>query len=146
MTLEDRFWRRVFMPLADECCWEWTGYRDERGYGRLSSRVSGVTKTISAHRLSWQIYKGEIPPGLCVLHKCDNPPCVNPDHLFLGNQRDNMLDCSSKGRLNNGNSLKTHCPKGHPYVPVAWRKSGRGCRICENARNLRRYHLKRLAP
>jgi hypothetical protein len=55
-------------------------------------------QTVKAHRASWSIYQGEIPAGAHVLHRCDNPPCVNPDHLFLGTHQDNMRDCSVKGR------------------------------------------------
>lgn len=77
-------------------CWLWTGYTSTFGYGMM--RFMG--KSQNAHRLSWQVHRGPIPDGLSVLHKCDVPACVNPDHLFLGTQSDNMKDCASKGRLN----------------------------------------------
>lgn len=77
-------------------CWLWTAYRNARGYG-----VVGFNRKIHlAHRVCYSLKHGAIPPGLFVCHRCDNPPCVNPDHMFLGTQKDNMADCSSKGRIN----------------------------------------------
>lgn len=77
-----------------EGCWSWSGNKDQDGYGLLS--FSG--KTLKAHRVSWQIHKGKIPPNIFVLHSCDNPICSNPDHLFLGTARDNLIDMIKKGR------------------------------------------------
>jgi hypothetical protein len=75
-------------------CWLWTGHRGSNGYGRI--KVSG--KVQMAHRMAWEIENGSIPEGLCVLHRCDNPSCVRPDHLFLGTHRDNAIDREMKGR------------------------------------------------
>jgi hypothetical protein len=75
-------------------CWEWTGYRNNSGYGRL---MVG-NQAMFAHRLTYEMQNGSIPDGLCVLHKCDNRGCVNPDHLFLGNRSDNNADMLAKGR------------------------------------------------
>lgn len=82
-----------------ESCWLWRGAVDTAGYGDCWFRG----RTTGAHRVSWQIFRGEIPDGLFVLHKCDNPICVNPDHLFLGTHSDNMQDASAKGRLKTPN-------------------------------------------
>ena len=79
--------------LADpdrEGCAEWPFYRDPHGYGRVTSQL--------AHRRVWELAHGPIPVGLCVLHRCDNPPCVNPAHLFLGTIQDNNADMIAKGR------------------------------------------------
>ena len=93
--VEDRFWSKVDKS-GD--CWIWTAATDGRGYGKL-----GVDKKpLRAHRLSYQFAFGDIPEGLCVLHKCDIPICVNPNHLFLGTQADNMLDKTRKGRQQRG--------------------------------------------
>lgn len=75
-------------------CWEWNKTRESRNYGTLF--FNG--KKIRASRFSWQIHRGFIPDGLCVLHSCDNPPCVNPDHLFLGTMTDNTADRHAKNR------------------------------------------------
>lgn len=87
-------------------CWNWTGAKKGKSktssYGSLviGSRTDGTRKTISAHRYSYQIYIGDIEDGLFVCHKCDNPSCVNPEHLFLGTRQDNVNDRESKGRNN----------------------------------------------
>jgi len=81
-------------PHVTTNCILWTGWRNERGYGRC--RFRGVKWV--AHRAAWVLRNGEIPPGVEVCHKCDNPPCVNVEHLFLGTHRDNMHDMSQKGR------------------------------------------------
>lgn len=78
-------------------CWLWVGRKDRRGYGSLHRRDWGENL---AHRLSYCRSVGPIPDGLCVLHRCDNPPCVRPDHLFLGTQRDNVKDMDAKRRRN----------------------------------------------
>lgn len=80
-------------------CWEWKAGRFERGYGKFNKRASKYGISSYAHRASWQIHFGEIPDGMQVCHKCDNPCCVNPEHLFLGSAKDNMEDASHKGRM-----------------------------------------------
>lgn len=86
------------MPHVPELgfCWEWTAGFDKDGYG--DSSWDG--KHTSAHRISWRLKFGNIPKGICALHKCDNPPCVNPDHLFLGTSGENNSDRQRKGRGN----------------------------------------------
>lgn len=75
-------------------CWEWQGYKNEDGYGRAS--YGG--KLELAHRMTYTMFKGNIPKGMCILHKCDNPGCCNPEHLFVGTRSDNMQDMLAKGR------------------------------------------------
>lgn len=87
----DRFWSKVDKS-GD--CWEWAGAKNHNGYGRFHLPV----KQCRAHRFSYILTHGHIPPGMCVCHTCDNPGCVNPDHLWLGTIADNMKDKERKGR------------------------------------------------
>lgn len=90
----DRLWNRTYEP-DENGCMMWAG-ATARGYGQL--KVDG--KVVYAHRLAWEVYYGApVPDGMHVLHECDNPLCVNPDHLFLGTHQDNMKDRQSKGRF-----------------------------------------------
>lgn len=89
-------WSRVAAGLWPWSCWEWQGHRDDKGYGD----VMFCGREQGAHRFAWESEFGHIPNGLYVLHKCDNPPCVRPDHLFLGTKADNSLDMVRKGRQN----------------------------------------------
>ncbi len=95
---KDLFYQKVEMIPFSTCHW-WLGAIGKDGYGITSCRRQ---KTISAHRLSYEIFKGNLEAGKVVMHSCDNPACVNPDHLSLGTQRQNVQDCSAKGRINRG--------------------------------------------
>lgn len=79
-----------------DSCWLWTGWRNSQGYGKISRSNKGGE--ISAHRLSYEMHIGPIEGDLCVCHTCDTPPCVNPDHLFLGTRKENNQDRHAKGR------------------------------------------------
>lgn len=95
-TLARRFWSNV--EKSDGGCWMWIGTKVNKGYGVIGYRG----KAIGAHRMSYIIHHGEIPDGMILLHSCDNPSCVNPDHLRLGTRAENCADKVAKGRQNRG--------------------------------------------
>lgn len=95
------FWPRV---EKTESCWLWTASRNAMGYGqfRVGSKTDRSSRCALAHRVAWELVNGAVPAGLCVLHRCDNPRCVNPAHLFLGTRTDNSRDKVAKGRQRSG--------------------------------------------
>mgnify|MGYP006447779273 CR=1 FL=1 len=97
----NRFMDKFSMP-SKESCWEWDASKDSYGYGTFWYK--GCSER--AHRVSYMTFVGPIPDGMCVLHRCDNTSCVNPDHLLLGTQADNVHDMDSKQRRNTGARLK----------------------------------------
>lgn len=94
MTI-DKFMDKVVKLSSG--CWEWVGYTDPTGYGKLGE--NGTIKLV--HRYAYEQLVGSIPPNMCICHHCDNPKCVNPDHLFAGTHNDNLTDMCKKGRQGN---------------------------------------------
>ena len=138
-TYEERFWSHV---RKSDGCWEWIG-ANTRGYGSLwmNGRHEKATK------ISWQINCGPVPAGMWLLHRCDNPPCVRPDHLFLGTVLDNARDAAKKGRLKipptaQNYAKRTHCSRGHKYVVgnMKRHKNERRCNSCQRIRWAKRYY------
>lgn len=91
---EDIFWRHA---KKGKGCWEWTSAKLPKGYGTFCLQVNGKSKIFYAHRTSYEIHHGPIPDGMHVLHRCDNPPCANPAHIYLGTQADNAKDMIERG-------------------------------------------------
>ena len=143
MSLQERFEAKV-ERLPWSGCWVWTATCNSWGYGQV--RVG--RKMTQAHRVSWGLRFGPIPDGSLVLHRCDVPCCVNPEHLFLGTPQDNVLDMRRKLRDNGAdkiNSAKVACPRGHPYDEANTHMRSRGsreCRACNRERARRFYAAK----
>jgi hypothetical protein len=144
-NITDEQYREKFRSLCkidERGCWVWQGWchKPPRAYGQMYYR--GEQWTI--HRLSYLLHKGALPDGLVVCHACDNQRCGNPDHLWLGTQRDNLIDSIVKKRHRCARA--TQCPKGHPYdaknTYVDKQDGARHCKECARARWRKAYGKK----
>lgn len=150
MPVKTRFLRKVVKnPSYPDKCWGWKGSTDRHGYPQL--RVG--ERPITTNRISWEVFKGPIPKGLCVLHKCDNPRCANPEHLFLGTKSDNSKDMVAKGRheyptwpehsrsalIGRIDEIKQRRNNGESF-----RSIGRYMGVCHHTvKNVMNYHLRK---
>lgn len=101
-----RFWSKVDKRGPDDC-WLWTRSKDRFGYGQFFAGQHAVQRNPRAHRVAYELSKGAIPSGLCVLHSCDNRPCCNPAHLWVGSNAENVADKTAKGRQTKGAQINT---------------------------------------
>lgn len=130
-----RFWDRVNITpyTTHEDCWPWTRRTDDFGYGLFRVR----SRHLKAHRVAWTLERGAIPDDKTLDHVCRNPRCVNPSHLELVSNKENILRGES---FSAKNGQKTHCPQGHPFTPENMVKGGaaksgrRVCLKCEAAK------------
>lgn len=113
LSLRDRFEPKVDQTTTPDGCWTWTGATNSHGYGTIR-RGPSRQETIGAHVAAWEIERGPVPPGMCVLHRCDNRPCVRVDHLFLGTKGENNADRDAKGRTARGDR------SGRRLHPESW--------------------------
>jgi hypothetical protein len=142
-SIERRFWGNVDKSYSARGCWLWTASFTGKThkYGQISVR-GHIWK---AHRLAYLLHNGEIPTGLHVRHTCDNPSCVNPDHLLAGTHQDNMRDAVERGRFFvERHNIRTHCYKGHLFTPetVYISKGNRRCKICLSVWQKQNYRAK----
>ena len=129
-------------PCPATGCWLWTGQLTKNGYPQF--RTHKKSKWFKVHRLSLEVFKGIDLTGLCALHHCDNPSCVNPDHLYAGTPKDNVRDMFARNRNKNGAVKQEFCKQGHALT-LENRVSPRyqECRICHNARQAKYVQLKK---
>ena len=127
----DTFMRKI--NVSPSGCWEWTGIRNREGYGIYN--MSNLTRSRLAHRISFALHIGPPLKDSKVCHHCDNPPCVNPSHLFIGRDEDNVRDMWEKKRSFTPFKTSPMCKRGHLFTEVStyWKPNGRRtCRICSN--------------
>jgi HNH endonuclease len=118
----NNFWDKV---IKTDTCWIWKGCT-RNGYGRMHITINNKSYIISVHRFSYYLHFGVFPGTSLVLHKCDNPPCICPDHIFLGSHKDNAIDVVKKGRFNKATGNKTNhknAPKGENHHATKLTKS-----------------------
>lgn len=133
MKTFERFTEKIDKQINS--CWNWIA--SSRGVGYGAFKYKG--KVIDSHRMSYILFKGDIPKGLCVCHTCDNRLCVNPDHLFLGTYKDNYNDAVQKGKIN------SHNPRFHLIIHPSITSYKKGCRcvFCKSIKSqaLKKYRL-----
>jgi hypothetical protein len=134
---EERFWPKVDRSAGPGGCWPWLGTRNSKNASSTHGFFWSGTAYVRAHRFSYELHVGPIPDGMWVLHHCDNPPCVNPAHLFLGTAADNNADSLRKGRRRvpePPQRKRTHCIHGHEFTPDNTYRTPEGHRHCRACR------------
>lgn len=129
-SIEERFWAKVQKGDGPEDCWVWTAHTDEKGYGTFSV----YPKMLKAHRYAYETLVGSVPEDRVLDHLCRNPACVNPDHLEVVTNRENILRGVSIVAVC---AKVTHCPQGHPYDSLNTRlyQGRRYCKACQRKRD-----------
>lgn len=148
MATARQLFDNVLLDAADKC-WPWLGYRNKQDYGVIRRPSQEL-----AHRVSYALHNGTIQSGAVIRHSCDNPPCVNPSHLLIGTQADNVADMVAKQRHIDGHKssaekrrARTHCKNGHAYAEVGFYtyvyRGGRDCKKCISLRGEKQYQAKK---
>ncbi len=133
--VRDLAWLMPRVIIQDNGCWIWQGRKNNTGYG-----LTG--KAIMTHRLAWSLRNGTIPGGMFICHSCDNPPCCNPDHLWLGTHAENMADCKAKGRYHLG---EANGMRKHPERHASGENSGAAKLTLKQVEEIRRKHAEGLS-
>lgn len=143
-SVGDRF-HAHYIPEPNTGCWLWDGKLSSKGYGKLHDGNPG-NRLLNAHRLAYELLRGPIPDGLQLDHLCRVRSCVNPRHLEPVTNQDNVL--RSPISLATANAKKTHCPKGHAYVPenTIMERGKRRCRACRDERNRATWLIRKVSP
>lgn len=132
LSAYERFMSYVDDSAGPDACHPWTGHISNRGYGRFNA--GGRPGQSATRWILGYLRDRPLAPGELALHRCDNPVCCNPRHLYIGDQVQNMADMVRRGRgrnlLADRHRAKTHCPRGHEYTPENTRRNGRGSREC----------------
>lgn len=140
------YWSRTPTGAVDEC-WNWRGWT-VKGYGYFDKRIDGVKVRVAAHQVACELRNGPAPAGKrCTCHTCHNPTCVNPNHLYWGDQKDNARDRDEAGRqVPGGRTGCTECINGHDYTPenTYWEPRGRACKECRREA-VRRFRARKRA-
>lgn len=113
----ESFWANVDKSRGPDACWPWTKGKARHGYGKATYQG----RTVTAHRLAWELVNGPIPEGKYICHSCDNPPCCNPAHLWLGTAMDNQADAKAKGHTASGDRSPARTRQGsYPHGDAHW--------------------------
>jgi hypothetical protein len=147
VSLEDRFWSRVH-PDPNTGCWLWGGSPISGGYGVLSRTINGKSRPIRATHVSLMLHGRPVPAGMEACHTCNFPPCVNPDHLFVGTHKENMEHCAASGRFVTAPGwhgprqrrlicLRGHRVEGDNVYFISGKYPRTGCRACRSINGLR---------
>lgn len=137
MIEAERFWAKVQKGPG---CWLWMGSLSSKDPNKAYGTLHDKGKSLRASRIAWELANGKpFPSERMACHTCDNPRCVNPEHIYPGTARDNALDAIHRGRQHFPNRTKTHCVRGHPFSGDNFYFDKDGERVCRACKRIRKY-------